>query len=437
MGKHPRRARIRRALYLSGLLCAVAIVLLAQQRPTAKDQLGELRQQAKEQRDRGDTQARLATILAIENLLNHSPRSLLSTAAAYTAAGRQQEALAALEKLAAMGEADDRLREGKDTEFASLHENPRYRAVLSGFAHNESPVSRAEPVLTLCEPGFLTEDIDYDASSHSFLVTSILQKKIIRVSKNGACSEFARSPSDWPIFALKNDAKRKRVWATEVAPDGFHPAPQDAWGRSAVLCFDLVTGRLLRRIEAPHNTALGDMALLPDGLPLVSDGTGGGIYRVDGDTLKRIDRGDFISPQTPALLPDGRHALIPDYLRGIARLDLETGEATWLRVDERAPLATSGIDGLYRAGTSLLLIQNGTSPERVGRITADDAFSTLRARDVIERSTPTLGDPTHGVIVGPDFYYLENSGWSELDDHGDLRAGGKLTPARIVRFRLQ
>jgi hypothetical protein len=57
------------------------------------------------------------------------------------------------------------------------------------------------------------------------------------------------------------------------------------------------------------------------------------------------------------------------------------------------------------------------------------------SEQVIERATDTLGDPTHGVIVGDYFYYIANSGWSELDDYGVLKAGGKLTAARIMRFR--
>ena len=54
---------------------------------------------------------------------------------------------------------------------------------------------------------------------------------------------------------------------------------------------------------------------------------------------------------------------------------------------------------------------------------------------IIERATPTLGDPTHGFFIGNDFYYIAYSGWSELDDHGDVKAGSKLTSAHIMRFK--
>ncbi len=63
------------------------------------------------------------------------------------------------------------------------------------------------------------------------------------------------------MLAIKVDAKHNRVWATEVALDGFAAAPKSDWGKSAVLCFELRTGKLLSRIEEPQHSALGDMGL--------------------------------------------------------------------------------------------------------------------------------------------------------------------------------
>lgn len=37
-----------------------------------------------------------------------------------------------------------------------------------------------------------------------------------------------------------------------------------------------------------------------------------------------------------------------------------------------------------------------------------------------------LGDPTHGGIAGDFFYYIANSGWDALDDHGNLKTGATL-----------
>jgi hypothetical protein len=165
----------------------------------------------------------------------------------------------------------------------------------------------------------------------------------------------------------------------------------------------------------------------------VSDGSGGGVYRVTEKRLERIDDGAFISPQTPTLHPDGKYLFVPDYARGIGILDQATGHVEWL---DQGQHAVNGIDGLYYDHQYLIATQNGTSLERVIRFRLDSSLSRIVSEEIIERSTATLGDPTHGVVVGNFFYYIANSGWSEVDDHGDLKAGAKLTPAEIMRFRI-
>ena len=150
-----------------------------------------------------------------------------------------------------------------------------------------------------------------------------------------------------------------------------------------------------------------------------------------GTVLERLDDGDFISPQTPALHRDGKHIFVPDYLRGIGALEISTKQVRWLSMEKG--FALNGIDGLYFDRGTLIAVQNGTSPERVVAFDLDPALTRITSETIIERSTDTLGDPTHGVIVGDDFYYIANSGWDVIDDHGNMRAGAKPTEARLMR----
>ena len=46
----------------------------------------------------------------------------------------------------------------------------------------------------------------------------------------------------------------------------------------------------------------------------------------------------------------------------------------------------------------------------------------------------TLGDPTHGVIVGKDFYFLANSGWDRIADDGQLTSGADAKPPAIWKL---
>jgi len=408
---------------------------------TAIEQLQDLRKQAHAAIAAGDQKKRVELVLEIQKLVHNSPASLETLAQAYAAAGDNDKAIAALDQFADMGQSDDEMLQGKDKTFSQLHALPAYQVVLKKFAENEKSVSQAETAFVLSDANLLAEDIDYDPRTKSFLITSVLEKKIVRVTQDGKTADFAKSPSGWPMLAIKVDAQRNRVWATEVALDGFKSVPSKDWEKSAVLCFELSSGKLLRRIEGPPKSALGDMTLTSQGDAIVSDGEGGGVYRAQGESLQRLDHGDFISPQTPAMHPDGKYVFVPDYTRGIGLLNLASKEVTWLASSGSKPYALGGVDGLYfdQRGNHrwLILTQNGASPERVLRLQLDSTLTHVVSEEVIERSTPTLGDPTHGVIVGDSFYYIANSGWNQLDDHGALLPGASLTPPRIMRFRLE
>ena len=416
---------------------AVIVYSALQSPPNARDDLAELRRQAHLAHQSGDKNGYLQAALKVRKLLNNAPLAVESVARGYVEAGDSSEALASLAEFADMGEVDNTLLDGSDKIFTSLAGSSAYKAVLGRFAGNSTPVFASEAAFSLTDAGLVAEDIDYDPAAKSFLITSILEKKIIRVTPSGATTDFAQSPHHWPMLAIKVDSARHLVWATEVALDGFTSASKVDWGHSAVLCFDLSSGRLLQRIEGPTQSALGDMVLAQNGDPILSDGNGGGVYRLTHGVLKLINGTDFISPQTPTALPDPNHVLVPDYLRGIAFLDLQSGHVEWLNHDQPPTVALNGIDGLYFARGSLLLTQNGTSPERVVRLQLDASLSRILSTQIIERATPTLGDPTHGVVVGDSFYYIANSGWSELDDHGDVKPGSRLTPARIMRYKLR
>ena len=416
-------------------MAAVIWFLLATQ-PAAtnvRDELAALRKQAHAEREAGDHAGYLRDALKVRALLNNYPNAILSVARGYMEAGENEKALDALMEFADLGQADDGMLDGSNKTFAPLAGSPRYKAVLEKFRLNERPVSKAEKAFDLADADLVAEDLDYDAASKSYLITSVLKKKIVRVSEKGGATDFAASPSGWPMLAIKVDDKRGLVWATEVALDGFAAAPKADWGKSAVLCFDLKSGRLLSRVEGPAGAALGDMALDAAGNPIVSDGQKGGIYRLRDGKLELVNGTDFISPQTPAISPDGRHACVPDYLRGVGLLDLETGGVKWLGSHR---VALSGVDGLYFCRGSLFLTQNGTAPERVIRVRLDASMTRVVSTETIERATPTLGDPTHGVVVGDGFYYIANSGWSELDEHGQVKPGSKLTPAHIMRISI-
>jgi hypothetical protein len=422
----------------SWLILAVALVSAIVCRgdgpPTAKTQYADLADAMRRAREGNDWQTYLAKAGELQQLLNGSPNSWLNLARGYIHARAPEKALAAVEHFVAMGQSADLLL--TSAEFAPLRESPKFSSIREHMAANGAPVSRAAAAFDIGEPGFVAEDIDYDSRSRRFFVSSIKKKKVVVLDAKGRATDFAAAPDAWPMMAIKVDARRRLLWVTEVALDGFVTVPKADWGKSAVLCYDLDHGKLLKRIDGPQGSALGDMVLLDNGDPLLSDGAGGGVYRLRRTEwkLERVDDGSFLSPQTPALHPDGKHVFVPDYLRGIGILDLVSKQVRWIPMESK--YALNGTDGLYFDRGNLVLVQNGTSPERVVTLGLDPALGGAISIREIERATSTLGDPTHGVVVDHDFYYIANSGWDTLNDDGSAKSDAKLTPVHIMRARL-
>ena len=422
---------------IAGAIAAIfPAVLIAQpaQAPAAIEQFARLQAELRRAHEGGDTAAYLAAAQSMYSFLNGSPRATLQLMSAQAFAGKPDEALRSFAQFVAMGQADEEVLKAKS--FDPLRDLPRYRSLHSEMTANAAAQSAAGEVFQLKSPARIPEDIDYDPNTTHFYISTVLGKQILQVTMAGDTTVFANAPDQWPLMALKVDSRRRFLWATEVALDGFATVAKPDWGRSAILQYNLRSGKLLHRIEGPPQAALGDMALAMNGDPIVSDGEHGGVYRVNGHTLgvERIDAGDFVSPQTPAALPDGTHLLVPDYVRGLGMLDLNTRQVEWFPMEGKHAL--SGIDGLYALGNTLIATQNGTSPERVVRFALTTSKTRVVSESIIECATPTLGDPTHGVMVGDYFYYIANSGWNVLDQHGNLLEGKSLPLSSVMRAKI-
>jgi hypothetical protein len=234
------------------------------------------------------------------------------------------------------------------------------------------------------------------------------------------------------VLALTVDAKRRLLWATTAWTPPCERCAKSDDGKTALLAYDLDSGALKRTIAAPLQGVLGDMTISRKGAIYVTEGPPGAVFRLapGAVALERLDPpGEFPSPQTPALSPDEKTLYVPDYLRGIAAIDLATLKVTWLQPSD--DIAVSGIDGLYVLGDSFLAVQNGTTPARQIRFSRD-----LRSQQVLEANTPGLGEPTHGVAVNKHFYFLANTGWDAFDRNGAKKPGVEKVQSTVRKLQL-
>jgi len=363
-------------------------------------------------------------LVELKPLMPGNPRVVYNLAASEAKLGNPAAALAGLRNLAGMGLVFDF---AADKDFASLREKSEFAAVLKRNDENKKPVTHSTPAFTLAERDLIPEDIAYDPKTRRFFLSSVRQAKIV----TGGGKDFAKAP--WSVLALRIDPERRILWASTGWVPHCEPCNKADKDNTALLAFDADTGALRQRIDSPVKGLLGDMTISRRGEIYVSEGLYGAVFRlpVGGEALERLDApGEFPSPQTPALSTDEKTLYVPDYLRGIAAIDLASRAVKWLTPAE--DIALSGIDGLYVYRDFFLAVQNGTTPPRVMRFSLD-----LRKQEVLEANTAGLGEPTHGTIVGDAFYLIANTGWSDYDDEGVKKAGSAPVESSIWKITLR
>jgi sugar lactone lactonase YvrE len=329
----------------------------------------------------------------------------------------------------------------EDPAFAGLQTKGKLAVLSQAMKKNSTSIGGAEVLFRFVDPELLVEDIAYDQESGNFLFSSVHQRKILECTPAGKCEDFlapgdAVAKSLWAVLAIHVDSPHGVLWATTASLEAEVHHQKGDEGRSALLKFDLRTHKLMNRYEAPSGKAhaMGDMTVASNGDVFVSDGLSGDLFAVfhERGALERVvPEGSFISPQTPALSEDEKSLFVPDYSAGIALIRLSDRRLSWVHTRVRA--AVDGIDGLYYYKNNLIAVQNGTRPERVvafhlNRVNQIDNWRVLEANSL------GLGDPTHGVLVNSDFYFIANSGWDRVRDDGTLGPG---TAAEIRKPHLR
>jgi sugar lactone lactonase YvrE len=378
-------------------------------------------------------------LLKLREVLRGHPRVTYNLAAAEALTGNEKAALDWLKTYASMGFVWDI---AADPDFAAIKGSAGFADILHRMDENRKPVSAGTTAFTLPEKDMLAEDLTYDPKTKTFYVSSVHHRKIVAVDSRGGVRDFIREGQDgiWGILAVSVDAKRRVLWASTAAMAQVSGYREGDKGRSAVLKYDLATGRLIQRYDLAGEGAghvLGDMTVSPDGDVYVSDGISAGVYTIrhDRDQLEILAGPENLaSPQTPALSPDGKRLFVADYSHGIAIIDLATRGVSWLQgPDDFSPAA---IDGLCLSGRTLIAVQNGTSPIRIISIRLDPTLRRAESWQVIEANTAALGTPTHAIAVGRELYFIGHSGWDNFTDEGPVKPGAIFESPRILKTRL-
>jgi sugar lactone lactonase YvrE len=329
-----------------------------------------------------------------------------------------------------------------DADFVALRGSTALANLERQLADNASPLVRGTPAFELPERDLLAEGVAYDALEGAFFVSAVHRRKIVRMTPDGRFADFAelgRGNLGAPL-GLRVDPTRRTLWvATAAMPQMQGYAPADS-GRSALLRYDLDSGKLTGRYPVPadgRGHMLGDVAITRGGDVYASDSRAPVIYRLPagGGTLAPVVESPlFTSAQGMALAPDERTLYVADYSRGILRVDLGAGSVTAMPAADT--VAALGIDGLYWVEGALVGIQNGVAPARVVRLRLSPSGDRIVGVEALDRGHPRHEEPTLGVVVGRDLYYVANSQYERFTQDGAVAQPDSLKPPVVLRLRL-
>ncbi|MGH9867925.1 MAG: tetratricopeptide repeat protein [Candidatus Polarisedimenticolia bacterium] len=365
-------------------------------------------------------------------------RIVYNLAAASALAGKTDDALGLLERIASMKLWYDLEADG---DFASLKDKPRFLAVVQSMASTRKPAGGGEVAFRLGAADFIPEGIAHDPQTGDFFVGSVRQRAISRVSARGEEAPFVTQGRDgiWSVLGLAVDAPRRTLWACSTALPNMMGSAAKEPSRGAVFAFDLKDGSLRARQDVAGGAEgheCNDLTVSSAGDVYLSDSRKGSIVKIAAGRTPEVflPEGTLGSPQGLALAPDGARLYVADYARGIHRVDLPSRTVTLLGVPD--DVTTRGVDGLIFKDGALLAIQNGVNPHRVTRFVLDPDGSRIVRQEILGMSHPLYDEPTLGVLAGGALHYIANSQWGKFSQDGTSLPSEGLVPPAILRLPL-
>lgn len=380
-----------------------------------------------------------AEIPLLDSILNGHPNVRIVRARIGAHLGDTASAYSSLRDFAAMGL---RRRIEADTDLVALRGTPSWNALMERITANAATVGTFTPAFVMPDSDFVAEDITWDPTAHRWLVSGIRRSVILSVDRQGQQKVVLRgTDKGWGFLALAVDSARNTLWTTAEAIPIALDFDSTLAGKAAVFRYDLRNGSLLQRYDLPASGrhGAGDIAIAENGDLFISDAADGTLFviRSGGRLELFVPKGELMSPQGPAIAPDGRYVYLADYARGLARIERANGKVEWLK--HSRDMALNGIDGLsFAEDHTLIGVQNGTNPNRLIRITLDASGLGVTRVESIAQNEASIKEPTHGVFVGRDYYFIANGGFGAFGDDGRLRQGERAVApviARLVNLR--
>lgn len=427
-------------LILPALLACLLAALRLAHAGTEGERIVDLHRQAMAAYERKDYPAFYAKASSLAKLLPEDAETAFLLARAASLTGRSGEAERLLGRLVSLNAYFDA---PGSPDLAAIRESESFRSTVAALERlRKTPVGTETIAFRLPEKDFLPEAIAWDPGTKGFLVSSVRHRKVVRVGPDGTARDLVPEGAGgmWSAEGIAVDPRRRVLYVCSSAfPQTLGVRPEDR-GRASLLAFHADSGKLLGRwplAGGEKGHSCDSVGVSSRGDVYVTDGVTGEVRRLrrGGKRLETLlPAGVLISAQSPVLGPREKELFIPDYARGIFRVDLATRGARLLSPPKDVDL--SGIDGLAFYRGSLIAIQNGLQPNRVLRLRLSPGLDRIERVETLARALPVFDEPTLATVVDGTLYYVANSQWDKFDDDGRLPKPEELNGPVILKVPL-
>jgi sugar lactone lactonase YvrE len=299
------------------------------------------------------------------------------------------------------------------------------------------PINRSQIAFTIPQKDLLAENVAFNPRDSSFYVGSTRHGKVVKRSRDGRVSDLIPTGRDgmWMVVGMKFDSAGNSLWVNTSAQDNYINLRTEEQGQAALFRYDM-SGRLVKKYQpresGPH--FFNDLVIVPGGTIYITDMMTGSIYRIGGRDSLEVWLGakTFTDPNGITASADGRTIFVASR-EGISAIDADSRDVH--RLEPAAGVDPIGIDGLYVHKGALIGIQGGRR-NRVQRFTVDVSNNRLVSAEVLEANHPMFMNPTTGVVVGEDLYFVANSQFSSFTSDGKLFPPSRLFETVILRLPL-
>lgn len=346
------------------------------------------------------------------------PGALFNLALSYTLNERHQDSLRILGRLLAMGV---EFGVADLDEFAAVRELDGWAAFEASVKDLNEPVGKADIVAKYSESDFVPEGIAIDDDGR-LILGSIRSGRIVSLAAHAEI--LSERKAHWSVFGMRFHPDGSLWFASAAVPHLVDVGADE--GKTGLFRMDVTSGEVTRSAVLPQyesSQVLGDLVIADDNTIYSTDSLTGAIYRyyIDSNEFEvLVERGELGSPQGLVLDDSGRFLYVADYIGGLYRVSTQDGSLVRLRV--AASISDYGIDGLYRYGGELVVIQNGVRPHRVVAFSLSEKGLAISSR-IIASNLEEFDEPTLGFVHGGDFYFIANSHWNRFDRDKQLPEG--------------